>query len=170
MDLIIEPMQANDWKWVREIYLEGIATGHATFEAEAPEWEKWNSAHVLEPRLVLRKDGQPAAWASLSRVSARKVYAGVAEVSIYVGAKFRGQGLGSHLLAALISASEEKGFWTLQAGIFPENVTSIEMHKKHGFRVLGVRERVGKMAFGELRGKWRDVVLMERRSKIVGVD
>lgn len=170
MDFIIDAMNAADWETVRAIYLEGIATGHATFEFEAPEWAKWDSSHVAEPRLVLRRDGQIAAWASLSRVSARKVYAGVAEVSIYVGAKFRGQGLGSKLLAALISASEEKGFWTLQAGIFPENVASIEMHKKHGFRVLGIREKVGKMSFGKLQGKWRDVVLMERRSKTVGID
>ncbi len=170
MELIIDAMGAADWEKVRAIYLEGIATGHATFEFEAPEWAKWDPSHVADPRLVLRKDGQIAAWASLSRVSARKVYAGVAEVSIYVGAKFRGQGLGSKLLASLISASEEKGFWTLQAGIFPENVASIEMHKKHGFRVLGIREKVGKMTFGELQGKWRDVVLMERRSKIAGID
>ncbi len=170
MDLIIEAMRDDDWEKVRAIYLEGMATGHATFEAEAPEWAKWDSSHVAEPRLVVRKEGQLSAWASLSRVSTRKVYAGVAEVSIYVGAKFRGKGLGSHLLASLISASEERGFWTLQAGIFPENVASIEMHRKHGFRVLGIRERVGKMTFGELQGKWRDVVLMERRSKIAGID
>jgi len=170
VELIIDAMGAADWEKVRAIYLEGIATGHATFEFEAPEWAKWDSSHVADPRLVLRKDGEIAAWASLSRVSARKVYAGVAEVSIYVAAKFRGQGLGSKLLTSLISASEGKGFWTLQAGIFPENVASIEMHKKHGFRVLGTREKVGKMTFGELEGKWRDVVLMERRSKIVGID
>ena len=111
-----------------------------------------------------------AAWAALSRVSPRKVYAGVAEVSIYVGAKYRRKGIGDALLAALIEASEKNGFWTLQAGIFPENTASIDLHKKHGFRVLGTREKVGKMVFGELRGKWRDVVLMERRSKVVGVD
>ena len=169
MDYIIDAMKAEDWEKVKAIYLEGIATGHATFESEAPEWPKWDSSHVTEPRLILRKDGQAAAWASLSRVSARKVYAGVAEVSIYVGAKFRGQGLGSDLIASLISASEKMGFWTLQAGIFPENVTSIEMHKKHGFRILGVREKVGKMGFGDMQGKWRDVVLMERRSKTVGI-
>jgi len=163
-------MRPDDWEQVRAIYLEGIATGHATFEAEAPEWGEWNSSHAPEPRLVVRKDGQVAAWASLSRVSARRVYAGVAEVSIYVGIKYRGRGIGSNLLAALIDASEKKGFWTLQAGIFPENVASIELHKKHGFRVLGIREKVGKMTFGESRGKWRDVVLMERRSKVVGID
>jgi len=160
----------GDWPQVRTIYLEGIATGHATFEPEPPEWEKWDSSHVAAPRLVARTNGQVAAWAALSRVSARKVYAGVAEVSIYVGAKYRRKGVGDALLAALIEGSEKNGFWTLQAGIFPENTASIELHKKHGFRVLGTREKVGKMAFGELQGKWRDVVLMERRSKVVGVD
>lgn len=170
MGFIIDAMRPDDWEQVRAIYLEGIATGHATFEAQAPEWEKWDSSHVVDPRLVVRKEGQITAWASLSRVSARQVYAGVAEVSIYVGAKYRGQGIGSSLLASLIQASEEKGFWTLQAGIFPENIESIELHKKHGFRVLGIREKVGKMSFGELKGKWRDVVLMERRSKITGAD
>ena len=170
MKINIDPMRSDDWEQVRAIYLEGIATGHATFDAQAPEWEKWDSAHVTEPRLVMKDAGQIAAWASLSRVSARQVYAGVAEVSIYVAAKYRGQGIGSDLLRFLIDRSEKKGFWTLQAGIFPENVASIELHKKHGFRVLGIREKVGKMAFGELKGKWRDVVLMERRSKVVGID
>jgi phosphinothricin acetyltransferase len=170
MEIIIDSMRADDWQQVRAIYLEGIATGQATFEAQAPEWEKWDSAHVLNPRLVVKDGGQIAAWASLSRVSARQVYAGVAEVSIYVAAKYRGRGIGSDLLRFLIDRSEKNGFWTLQAGIFPENTASIELHKKHGFRVLGIREKVGKMAFGELQGKWRDVVLMERRSKAVGID
>ncbi len=170
METFICAMKPEDWEEVRAIYLEGIATGHATFEPGAPDWEKWDSSHVADPRLVLRVDGRVAAWAALSRVSARRVYAGVAEISIYVGKNYRGKGLGDTLLGALVSASEKEGFWTLQAGIFPENVASIELHKKHGFRVLGIRERVGKMAFGELRGKWRDVVLMERRSKVAGVD
>lgn len=170
MEYSIDPMEPEDWEQVRAIYLEGIGTGNATFEPGAPDWERWDSAHVVEPRLVVRMKGQIAAWAALSRVSARKVYAGVAEVSIYVGKKFRGKGIGDTLLAALIDSSEKNGFWTLQAGIFPENVASIELHKKHGFRVLGIREKVGKMAFGALKGKWRDVVLMERRSKIAGID
>jgi len=170
MEIVMDSMRPEDWDQVRAIYLEGISTGNATFEFQAPEWEKWNSAHVVEPRLVVRNGGQIAAWASLSRVSARQVYAGVAEVSIYVGAKYRGQGIGSKLLKTLIEQSEKSGFWTLQAGIFPENVASIELHKKHGFRVLGMREKVGKMAFGELQGKWRDVVRMERRSRVAGVD
>ena len=170
MEIIVEPMKPEDWEQVRTIYLEGIFTGNATFEAQPPEWEKWDSSHVMEPRLVAKNDKAIAAWASLSRVSARQVYAGIAEVSIYVAAKYRGQGIGSELLSSLIDRSEKKGFWTLQAGIFPENKESIELHKRHGFRVLGVREKVGKMDFGELRGKWRDVVLMERRSKTVGIE
>ncbi|HSR10490.1 MAG TPA: GNAT family N-acetyltransferase [Thermodesulfobacteriota bacterium] len=161
-------MAAEDWAQVRAIYEEGIATGNATFEPEVPDWSKWDAAHVGEPRLVARADGRVAGWAALSRVSARKVYSGVAEVSIYIGSRFRGRGIGDTLLSALIDASEKAGFWTLQAGIFPENAVSIELHKKHGFRILGLREKVGKMAFGALRGKWRDVVLMERRSKIAG--
>ena len=170
MDFIIEPMKAEDWEEVRAIYEEGIATENATFEPSVPDWEKWDSGHVAEPRLVVRLNGRVAAWAALSRVSARRVYAGVAELSIYVGEKVRGKGIGDALLRAFVRASEKAGFWTLQGGIFPENVASIELHKKHGFRVLGIRERVGKMAFGKRQGKWRDVVLMERRSKAVGID
>lgn len=170
MEYKIETMRSEDWEQVRSIYEEGIATENATFEPVVQDWEKWDSAHVAEPRLVVKVEGQVAAWAALSRVSARKVYAGIAEVSIYVGGKFRGKGIGDALLGALVFASEKAGFWTLQGGIFPENTISIELHKKHGFRVLGIREKVGKMAFGKLQGKWRDVVLMERRSKVAGVD
>ena len=170
MGIIIAPMKPEDWEQVRTIYGEGIVTGNATFEPQPPEWEKWDSSHVREPRLVAKKGGEIVAWASLSRVSARQVYAGVAEVSIYVAAKYRGQGIGSELLRFLIDRSEKEGFWTLQAGIFPENKESIALHQRHGFRVLGVREKVGKMDFSGLRGKWRDVVLMERRSKTVGID
>ena len=170
MEYKIETMKSEDWEQVRSIYEEGIATENATFEPVVPDWKKWDSAHVAEPRLVVRVNGQVAAWAALSRVSTRKVYAGIAEVSIYVDEKFRGKGIGDALLGALVVASEKAGFWTLQGGIFPENTVSIELHKKHGFRVLGIREKVGKMAFGKLQGKWRDVVLMERRSKVAGVD
>ena len=170
MEYKIEPMKPEDWDQVRAIYEEGIATENATFEPLVPEWEKFDSAHVAEPRLVVRVDRRVAAWAVLSRVSARKVYAGVAEVSIYVGKKFRRKGIGVALLGALVEASEKAGFWTLQGGIFPENTISIELHKKHGFRVLGIRKKIGKMAFGKLQGKWRDVVLMERRSKVAGID
>jgi phosphinothricin acetyltransferase len=168
MEFVINKMNRGDWEQVRAIYIEGIATGHATFEAEAPEWEKWDSAHLAEPRLAARLGGHVAGWAALSRVSPRSVYAGVAEVSIYVGESYQGQGIGSALLTALIDASEKKGIWTLQAGIFPENISSINLHKKHGFRELGRREKVGKMTFGKLTGIWRDVVLLERRSRIAG--
>ena len=170
MEFTIARMVPADWEQVRAIYLEGITTGHATFEPDAPDWEKWNSSHLAGPRLVARVAGRVAGWAALSRVSPRRVYAGVTEVSIYVGSQWRGQGMGDALLAALVDASEKAGIWTLQAGIFPENVASIPLHKKYGFRVLGVREKVGKMTFGDLKGKWRDVVLMERRSKIAGID
>jgi len=170
MEHKIEPMKPEDWDQVRVIYEEGIATENATFEPMVPEWEKFDSAHVAEPRLVVRVGGRVAAWAALSRVSARKVYAGVAELSIYVGEKYRGKGIGDALLGVLVEASEKAGFWTLQGGIFPENTISIELHKKHGFRVLGIREKVGKMAFGKMKGKWRDVALMERRSKVAGID
>ena len=170
MEFKIESMNPEDWDQVRAIYEEGIATENATFEPMVPGWEKFDSAHVADPRLVVRVGGRVAAWAVLSRVSARKVYAGIAEVSIYVGEKFRGKGIGDALLGALVEASEKAGFWTLQGGIFPENTISIELHKKHGFRVLGIREKIGKMAFGKLQGNWRDVVLMERRSKVTGID
>jgi len=170
LEIAIQSMKPEDWKQVRTIYSEGIATGNATFEVQPPEWEKWDSAHVPEPRLVAKKGGEIVAWASLSRVSVRRVYAGVAEVSIYVAAKYRGQGIGSELLRFFVDRAEKAGFWTLQAGIFPENKESIKLHERHGFRVLGTREKVGKMDFGGLRGKWRDVVLMERRSKTVGID
>jgi phosphinothricin acetyltransferase len=166
----IDRFMPEDWEEVRAIYQEGIATGHATFEAEAPEWGKWDSAHLPDPRLVARAGSGIMGWAALSRVSPREVYSGVAEVSLYVRRDHQGKGFGSALLAALVKASEQKGIWTLQAGIFPENVSSIELHKQHGFRVLGMREKVGKMAFGEYAGRWRDVVLMERRSKVTGMD
>jgi len=125
MDYKIEAMKPEDWGPVRAIYEEGIATENATFEPMVPEWEKWDSAHVPEPRLVVRSNGQVAAWAALSRVSARQCYAGVAELSIYVGEKFRGKGIGDALLAAFVRASEKAGYWTLQGGIFPENIASI---------------------------------------------
>lgn len=160
----IEPMLPADWSSVREIYLEGIASGNATFENSAPDWSRWHAAHLECCRHVAREQDQVIGWAALSLVSRRAVYSGVAEVSVYVAARARGKGVGSVLLSALIRSSEGEGIWTLQAGIFPENVASIELHKKAGFRVVGVREHLGAMD-----GRWRDVVLMERRSKTVGV-
>jgi L-amino acid N-acyltransferase YncA len=164
MDTVIDVMQPEDWPAVRAIYLEGIATKNATFETDAPEWEKWDSSHLKACRLVARLDGQVVGWAALSPVSSRCVYAGVAEESIYISEVARGQGVGKKLLSALVDASERAGIWTLQTGIFPENEISIRLHERCGFRVLGVREKIGQMD-----GVWRDVVLMERRSQVVGV-
>lgn len=167
MGLVIEPMQPEDWQAVRAIYLEGIATGNATFEIDAPSWEVWGKSHRSDCRFVARKGdregGRVVGWAALSPASGRCVYAGVAEVSVYVAEAIRGQGVGKALLQALVEESERQGIWTLQAGIFPENIASIALHKSCGFREVGHRERLGQM-----RGVWRDVLLMERRSKVVG--
>ncbi|OIU70649.1 GNAT family N-acetyltransferase [Rossellomorea aquimaris] len=162
--LFIEEMKAEDWEAVKEIYLEGIATGNATFQKEAPSWEQWDKGHAKEGRIVARTADCLQGWAALSPVSGRCVYAGVAEVSVYVSTQYQGKGTGSLLLDALIEVSESHGYWTLQAGIFPENVSSIRLHEKHGFRVVGRREKIGKMD-----GIWRDTLLLERRSKAVGV-
>jgi L-amino acid N-acyltransferase YncA len=163
MPASIEPLQEADWPAVRAIYLQGIATGNATFEQEAPDWEKWDSGKLRVCRLIARLDGEIAGWAALGPVSSRPVYRGVAEVSVYVASKFRGEGVGRDLLARLIVESEAAGLWTLQAGIFPENTASIRLHQSLGFRIVGTRERLGEMS-----GVWRDVVLMERRSAVVG--
>jgi L-amino acid N-acyltransferase YncA len=162
-EIEIRSMEPHDWVEVRCIYLEGIATGNATFETEAPSWEKWDSTHLPHSRLIAFDGAKVVGWAALSPVSARRVYAGVAEVSLYVAETARGKGLGRLLLSSLIDSSERQGIWTLQAGIFPENLASIALHKSLGFRELGRRERIGKI--GE---RWRDVVLLERRSRIIG--
>ena len=162
-------MGTSDWEQVRSIYIEGIATGHSTFETEAPSWEKWDSSHMRTCRLVAKAGNDILGWAALSPISSRSVYSGVAEVSVYVGTRYQKQGIGSALLAALVNSSEKAGIWTLQGGIFPENTTSLILFKKHGFREVGRREKVGKMTCGELAGTWRDVVLVERRSKIAGL-
>lgn len=157
-------MEAADWQEVSRIYLEGIATGFATFETSAPSYEAWNDAHMSSCRLVAAIDEEKiAGWAALSPVSSRCVYGGVAEVSVYVGSDSRGKGIGKLLMATLIKESEAEGLWTIQSGIFPENESSIELHKKMGFRYIGKREKVGK-----LHGVWKDNLLFERRSKIVG--
>lgn len=164
MDISIDIMQPENWPSVRAIYLEGIATRDATFETDAPEWEAWDKSHLKHCRFVVHAAGQVVGWAALSPVSGRKVYAGVAEVSIYVAESARGLGIGKTLLRTLIEASEKAGIWTLQGGIFPENEQSIFLHKSCGFRIVGRRERIGKM-----NGVWRDVVLMERRSSVAGI-
>ncbi|MFZ4826756.1 MAG: GNAT family N-acetyltransferase [Phototrophicaceae bacterium] len=161
----IRPMQPDDWAAVRAIYAEGIATEQATFELEVPTWEAWDANHLPDCRLVYEREGTVVAWAALGRVSSRRVYVGVAEVSIYVSAKARGTGIGKILLGALVESSEHVGFWTLMAGIFLENVASTAIHRACGFREIGYRERVGK-----LNGEWKDVLLLERRSKVVGID
>ncbi|MBT2692721.1 N-acetyltransferase [Bacillus sp. ISL-55] len=159
----IEKMHSDDWAAVRAIYLEGIATGHATFQKEAPSWEEWDLGHDAECRIVARLEGDVTGWAALSPVSSRSVYAGVGEVSVYVSQKHNGKGIGSLLLKSLIELSEQSGFWTLQSSIFPENEGSIKLHKNQGFREMGRRERIGKMD-----GVWRDTIILERRSRIVG--
>jgi L-amino acid N-acyltransferase YncA len=165
-----DTMKPEDWPQVRSIYLEGITTGNSTFEPEAPAWEKWDSAHLPEHRLVIREGGSVLAWAALSPVSARSVYAGVAELSLYVAAGHRCNGIGSVLLEAVVRSTEKAGLWTLQGSIFPENSASRDLMKKHGFREIGRREKIGKMTHGVLAGTWRDVILVERRSAVAGID
>ena len=157
-------MLPSDWDAVQAIYQEGIATGDATFETDAPPWERWDAKHVPAARLVAVRGAALLGWAALSSVSDRCVYAGVAEVSVYVAESARGAGVGRSLLEALVTASEQAGFWTLQAGIFPENAASLAIHSACGFRVIGRRERLG-----QLQGRWRDALLLERRSPVVGV-
>lgn len=160
-------MGAEDWPAVSRIYAEGIATGNATFEHVVPDWPQWRQSRVEDPCLVARDPtGQTIGWAALSHISTRSVYRGVGEVGIYVALPSAGQGVGRTLLDALIESSERAGFWTLQAGIFPENIASIALHESCGFRAVGTRERIGKMP----DGRWRDVVLYERRSETVGQD
>ena len=159
----ILPLTNNMWSEVVRIYLAGIATKNATFETQAPNWNAWDAAHRKDCRLVAKLSDRIVGWAALSHVSSRCVYAGVAEVSIYVDAAYRKQGIGDALMTALIQESEIAGIWTLQAGIFPENIPSIELHKKHGFRILGMREKIGMMD-----GRWRDIAFLERRSMKVG--
>ena len=155
-------LRPDDWPQVAAIYAEGIRTGNATFETEAPSWEEWDAAHPAL-RLVAELDGGLAGWAALSPVSERCCYAGVADESVYVAARFRSRGVGGALLDVLVPRSERAGIWTLQAGIFPENEPSLRLHRGAGFRQVGVRERLGR-----LDGVWRDVLLLERRSEVVG--
>ncbi len=164
MEFTIAKMKDGDRPAMRTIYREGIATGNATFETDVPEWAAWDKNHLPDCRIVARLKEQVVGWAALSPVSSRCIYAGVAEVSVYVAESARGLGAGKILLRALIEESERAGIWTLQAGIFPENVASIALHKNCGFRELGYRERIG-----QLDGVWRDVVLLERRSMVVGI-
>jgi L-amino acid N-acyltransferase YncA len=156
----VVPLEPTHWSAAERIYLEGIATGNATFETTAPSWEAWDRSHLPDLRIVAIDEGAVVlGWAALSSVSDRCVYGGVAEESVYVAENARGNGVGRRLLEDLIRRSEEAGIWTIQTGIFPENRGSLRLHERVGFRVVGVRERLGK-----LDGVWRDVVFLERRS------
>jgi len=159
----ITQMKKADWPVVSQIYQEGIETEIATFEQDIPEWVYWDQHHVESCRLVAKKGRKIVGWAALSAVSSRCVYGGVAEVSIYIAEEARGDRIGALLLSRLIDESEEQGYWTLQSGIFPENVASIRLHEKLGFRKIGFRERIG-----QLNGVWKDNILMEKRSKKIG--
>ena len=161
----IRKMASGDWEAVRAIYLEGIATGHATFETDAPTWKRWDQNHFPDPRVVAVVNDRVVGWGALSSVSSRAAYAGVAEVSVYVSALARGAGIGKALLQSLITQSQAFGIWTLQASIFPENTVSLSLHESCGFRRIGRRERIA-----QLNGIWRDTVLLERRSDRMGTD
>jgi L-amino acid N-acyltransferase YncA len=165
MGLLIDEMRAEDWDQVRQIYLDGLATGQASFEVEAPSWEYWNKNHHSHSRLVARRDGQVIAWSALAPVSIRRCYAGVAEVSLFVAADERGRGVGKRLLQAVIESSERHGIWTLCGAAFPENQASIRLQLACGFRIVGRRERVA-----QHHGVWRDTILTERRSGVVGAE
>jgi len=166
MTLEIRALEPADWAACRRIYAEGIATGMATFEEDAPDWEAWDAAHLSAGRLVaIDHDDGIVGWAALSPVSDRCAYAGVAEASIYVAAAARGRGVGTRLMRAALDTADAAGIWTVQAGILIENAASIALAEKAGFRRIGVRERIGRLG-----GRWRDVLLLEHRSEHVGVD
>lgn len=157
-------IEAHHYPEISRIYLEGIATGNATFQTIAPSWDDWDKSHLKECRIILVDDMKIMGWAALTPVSSRCVYAGVSEVSVYVDALQRGKGIGKKLLKELIMQSEASGIWTLQSGIFPENKSSIRIHEECGFRIIGYREKIGNM-----KGIWRDNIIMERRSKVIGI-
>ena len=161
MECEIRALTEADWPDVSRIYQLGMDTNRATFQSECPSWAEWNRSHLQPCRLVIERAGTVLGWAALTAVSGRCVYAGVAEVSIYIGAEARGAGVGKALLTALISASEAAGFWTLQSGIMENNAASIALHASCGFRLVGYREKIGRDRFGV----WRNTLLMERRSE-----
>jgi L-amino acid N-acyltransferase YncA len=158
----LQPLRSEDWPVVRAIYQAGIDGGDATFETAAPDWATWDAAHLADHRLVARIHGRVVGWTALAPVSDRCAYAGVAEDSIYVAPDAQGRGVGRALLAAVVASAERGGIWTVQTGIFPENRASVRLHQACGFRVVGMRERLGR-----LHGRWRDVLLLERRSPAI---
>jgi L-amino acid N-acyltransferase YncA len=158
----VRDLGPGDWPEVSRIFGEGIATGNATFETGVPSWEEWNAAHLDKHRFVAERDRRVVGWIALAPVSSRRCYAGVAEVSAYVGEEARGEGVGAELLAVVVESSERCGIWTLQTGVFPENEASLVLLRRFGFRAVGTQERIGR-----LHGVWRDVVLLERRSEVV---
>ena len=160
--------RVEDWPAIRAIYEAGIRSGDATFETEPPSWEEWDAAHLPAHRLVARADAGVVGWAALSPVSSRRVYAGVVEDSVYVAPEAQRRGVGRALLTAIVEGAERAGIWTVEAGVFPENAASLALHRALGFRTVGVRERLGLMPTGPCAGRWRDVVLVERRSAVVG--
>ncbi len=160
--LEIRRLEASDYPAVERIYAAGIATGDATFETTTPTWEAWDASHLEGHRLVAFQDDAVAGWAALSRVSTRACYAGVTESSVYVAPTSQGQGVGRALLERLVAGAEAAGIWTIQAGVFPENDASLALHRRCGFRVVGVR-----VALAQLHGVWRDVVLLERRTGVI---
>jgi phosphinothricin acetyltransferase len=161
IQMTIQPLTAGHYPSVKKIYEQGIATGHATFQTTAPEWEEWDKSHLAHSRFVAMENNEVVGWAALTPVSGRCVYAGVAEISVYINEHYRGQGIGKILLQHLISESESHNIWTLQAGIFPENIRSLKIHESLGFRKVGYREKIG-----QLKGIWRDTVLLEKRSPL----
>lgn len=169
--MIIRPMTVDDAARVIDIYGRAMTSGHATFQSEPGTWESWDAGHLAECRLVAcNGDGRVVGWAGLSGVSNRCVYSGIAEISVYVDPDCQGQGIGKMLLAELIKTSEESGIWSLEAGIFPENEASIALHHRLGFETVGRKRGLGRMTYGPLAGQWRDVMLLQRRSTVVGVE
>lgn len=167
-EVVIEAMVPCDWPEVARIYQAGIDSGDATFETAPPSWETFDSVRLLSPRLVARVAGMVVGWVAVAPMSGREAYAGVVEHSVFVDPAYQGRGIGSRLLSVLIDATEAEGIWTIQASVFPENTGSLRLHERHGFREVGVRRRLGRMRTGPHAGRWRDVVLVERRSGSTG--
>jgi len=164
-ELTFRSLFERDWSMVSEIYSDGLDTGNASFETNIPSWEDWDNRHLKSCRIIAEINGQVVGWSALSPISSRCIYGGVAELSVYVSAEFRRKKIGTKLLECLIKESEDNGIWTLQAGVFPENKASLELHKRLDFREIGFQEKIGK-----LNGVWRDILLLERRSENIGIE